>query len=109
MQKLTFFADQIVQVQGNNIRQIFFVAVLLQHLAVMSYSLELRGCLKNRKFQNFRGLAPFVIALEPAKIGNFCLTTQNTVQNFEFFSFWRGKLHLDRSNMYTSQSFSNNL
>ena len=55
----------------------------------------LRGCLEKSKIQNFRGLAPFVMAFERAKIGNLGLTTQNIVQNFEFLSFWRGKLHLD--------------
>ena len=57
--------------------------------------------------QNFRGLAPFVMALECAKIRSLGQTTQNTVQNFELLRFWRGKLHLDRWNMQTSQSFLN--
>ena len=59
------------------------------------------GCISSKrlfeksKIQNCRGLASFVITLERAKIENLDITTQNTVQNFEFLSFWRGKLHLD--------------
>ena len=49
------------------------------------------------------------MALECAKIRNLGQTTQNTVQNFELLRFWRGKLHLDRWNMQTSQSFLNSL
>ena len=49
------------------------------------------------------------MALKCAKTGHLGQTTQNTVQNFEFFSFWRGKLHLDRWNKQTSQSYSNSL
>ena len=49
------------------------------------------------------------MALECAKISSLGQTTQNTVQNFKFLRFWRGKLHLDRWNMQTSQSFFNSL
>ena len=61
------------------------------------------------KIQNFRGLAPSVMALDNAKIGNLGLITQYIVQNFLFSRFWRRKLHLDRWNMRTAQSFSNSL
>ena len=55
-----------------------YIDALLKHFE----EIAAKRLFEKSKIQNFRGLAPFVIALERAKIGNLDLTAQNTVQNF---------------------------
>ena len=81
----------------------------IRNLDFLRFIITSKRLFEKSKIQNFRGLASFVMALERAKTENLGITTQNTVQNFEFLSFLKGKLHVDCWNMQTSQSFSSNL